>query len=55
MQSAGKAGGDSAQGRPYIAARLAEWQAPEPRFKSGVFHKYAALVSSAAEGAITRA
>jgi dihydroxy-acid dehydratase len=38
-----------------IEARLAEWQAPEPRFKSGVFHKYAALVSSASEGAITRA
>lgn len=38
-----------------IEARLAEWQAPEPRYKSGVFHKYAALVSSASEGAITRA
>lgn len=38
-----------------IEARLADWQAPEPRFKSGVFHKYAALVSSASEGAITRA
>lgn len=38
-----------------IDARLAEWRAPEPRYKSGVFHKYAALVSSAAEGAILRA
>ncbi len=38
-----------------IAARLADWKAPEPRYKSGVFHKYAALVSSAAEGAILRA
>ncbi len=38
-----------------IAARLAEWRAPEQRYKSGVFHKYAALVSSAAEGAILRA
>ncbi|MBI1760682.1 MAG: dihydroxy-acid dehydratase [Acidobacteria bacterium] len=38
-----------------IEARLAEWQVPEPRYKSGVFHKYAALVSSAAEGAILRA
>jgi dihydroxy-acid dehydratase len=38
-----------------IEARLAEWKAPEPRYKSGVFHKYAALVSSAAEGAILRA
>lgn len=38
-----------------IEARLAEWKAPEPRYKSGVFHKYAALVSSASEGAILRA
>ena len=35
--------------------RLAEWKAPAPRYTTGVFHKYAALVSSAAEGAITRA
>ena len=38
-----------------IAKRLANWQAPEPRFKSGVFHRYAALVSSASEGAILKA
>lgn len=38
-----------------IKARLAEWKAPAPRYTSGVFHKYAALVSSASEGAITRA
>ncbi len=38
-----------------IEARLAAWKAPEQRYKSGVFHKYAALVSSAAEGAILRA
>ena len=38
-----------------IAARMANWQAPEPRFKSGVFHRYAALVSSASEGAILKA
>ncbi len=38
-----------------LESRLAEWKAPEPRFKSGVFHKYAALVSSASEGAVTRA
>ncbi|MDX2030735.1 MAG: dihydroxy-acid dehydratase [Blastocatellia bacterium] len=38
-----------------IQARLADWKAPAPRYTSGVFHKYAALVSSAAEGAITRA
>jgi len=36
-----------------IARRLAEWKAPAPRYKTGVFAKYAALVSSAAEGAIT--
>src|SRR5262245_20840515 len=38
-----------------IISRLAEWKAPAPRYTSGVFHKYAALVSSASEGAITRA
>jgi dihydroxy-acid dehydratase len=38
-----------------IESRLADWKAPEPTFKSGVFHKYAALVSSASEGAVTRA
>ena len=38
-----------------ISARLAEWRPPLPRYTSGVFHKYAALVSSASEGAITRA
>jgi dihydroxy-acid dehydratase len=38
-----------------ISARLAEWRPPSPRYASGVFHKYAALVSSASEGAITRA
>ncbi len=37
-----------------IARRLAEWKPPAPRYKSGVFAKYAALVTSAAEGAITR-
>jgi dihydroxy-acid dehydratase len=37
-----------------IAARLRAWRAPQPRYASGVFAKYAALVSSAAEGAITR-
>ncbi|MBE3565047.1 MAG: dihydroxy-acid dehydratase [Thermogemmatispora sp.] len=37
-----------------LAARLASWQPPTPRYTSGVFAKYAALVSSASEGAITR-
>ena len=36
-----------------IAARLATFKAPEPRYKRGVFAKYAASVSSASEGAIT--
>jgi dihydroxy-acid dehydratase len=36
-----------------IKARLAEWRPPSPRYTSGVFHKYAALVSSASEGAVT--
>jgi dihydroxy-acid dehydratase len=37
-----------------IAERLSHWHAPAPRYTSGVMAKYAALVSSAAEGAITR-
>ncbi|HJZ60753.1 MAG TPA: dihydroxy-acid dehydratase [Miltoncostaeaceae bacterium] len=37
-----------------LAARLAEWGPPEPRYSQGVFAKYAALVSSASEGAVTR-
>jgi dihydroxy-acid dehydratase len=38
-----------------IARRLKDWRPPEPRYATGVFAKYAALVSSASEGAITRA
>ena len=38
-----------------IKKRLMGWKEPEPRYKSGVFAKYAALVSSASEGAVTRA
>jgi dihydroxy-acid dehydratase len=37
-----------------LAARLANWSPPPPRYSSGVFAKYAALVSSASEGAVTR-
>jgi dihydroxy-acid dehydratase len=37
-----------------IKRRLSEWRQPAPRYTSGVFQKYAALVSSASEGAITR-
>jgi dihydroxy-acid dehydratase len=36
-----------------IARRMAEWKSPAPRYKTGVFAKYAALVTSASEGAIT--
>jgi dihydroxy-acid dehydratase len=36
-----------------IAERLAAWKAPEPRYKRGVFAKYANSVSSASEGAVT--
>jgi dihydroxy-acid dehydratase len=34
-------------------ARLRRWTAPPPRYKSGVMAKYAKLVSSASEGAVT--
>jgi dihydroxy-acid dehydratase len=37
-----------------IHDRLARWKPPEPHYTHGVFAKYAALVSSASEGAITR-
>jgi dihydroxy-acid dehydratase len=33
--------------------RLAKWKKPEPRYRSGVFAKYVALVGSASEGALT--
>jgi len=36
-----------------IARRMAEWKAPAAHYKTGVFAKYAALVRSAGEGAIT--
>jgi dihydroxy-acid dehydratase len=38
-----------------VARRLAEWSPPAPRYESGVFAKYAALVGSASEGATTSA
>jgi dihydroxy-acid dehydratase len=37
-----------------LSARLADWQPPAPHYESGVLAKYAALVSSASEGAVTR-
>jgi dihydroxy-acid dehydratase len=36
-----------------IRQRLAAWKPPTPRYQSGVFAKYIALVSSASEGAVT--
>jgi dihydroxy-acid dehydratase len=38
-----------------FAARMRDWKAPKARYTSGVFAKYAALVGSASDGAITRA
>jgi dihydroxy-acid dehydratase len=38
-----------------LAARLQQWKPSPPRFVSGVMAKYARLVSSAAEGAVTSA
>jgi dihydroxy-acid dehydratase len=40
-------------GAESIKARLSDWTAPAPRFATGVMAKYARLVSSAAEGAVT--
>ncbi len=37
-----------------IAARLANWKQPEPRYKTGVLAKYASLVGQANEGAVTK-
>jgi dihydroxy-acid dehydratase len=39
---------------PVLAERRARWRAPAPRYSGGVLAKYAALVTSAAEGAVTR-
>jgi len=36
-----------------LERRRAAWQPPAPRYTAGVFAKYAALVSSASEGAVT--
>lgn len=38
-----------------IRERLARWRRPAPRYTSGAYAKYAAMVSSAAEGAVTLA
>src|SRR6185369_15248048 len=36
-----------------LARRRARWRSPAPRYTGGVLAKYAALVSSASEGAVT--
>jgi dihydroxy-acid dehydratase len=36
-----------------LRQRMAQWKAPQPRYPTGVFAKYGALVSSASQGAIT--
>ena len=36
-----------------IAQRVADYERPEPQYTRGIMAKYAATVSSAAEGAIT--
>jgi dihydroxy-acid dehydratase len=37
-----------------VAERLRDWTPPEPRYRGGVFAKYAAQVTSASDGAVTR-
>ena len=37
-----------------LRQRMAQWKAPQPRYATGVFAKYAALVASASQGAITK-
>jgi dihydroxy-acid dehydratase len=41
-------------GEDVLRQRMKAWRAPQPRYPTGVFAKYAALVSSASQGAITR-
>ena len=36
-----------------LKQRMAQWKAPKPRYATGVFAKYGALVASASQGAIT--
>jgi dihydroxy-acid dehydratase len=36
-----------------LRQRMEKWKPPQPRYATGVFAKYAALVSSASQGAIT--
>ena len=41
-------------GEDVLRQRMAQWKAPAARYPTGVFAKYAALVWSASQGAITR-
>jgi dihydroxy-acid dehydratase len=41
-------------GDDILQERMKSWKPPQPRYPTGVFAKYAALVSSASQGAITR-
>ena len=36
-----------------LAKRREQWQAPAPRYKKGILAKYAKLVSSSSQGAVT--
>jgi dihydroxy-acid dehydratase len=45
---------DAELSQAVFAERMRGWQTPPARYTSGVFAKYAALVSSASDGAITR-
>lgn len=38
-----------------LAARRANWTAPEPKHKKGILHKYAKIVASASKGCVTDA
>jgi dihydroxy-acid dehydratase len=40
-------------GNDVLRERMAQWKAPKPRYATGVFAKYGALVWSASQGAIT--
>jgi dihydroxy-acid dehydratase len=40
-------------GEDELAARLADWTEPEPRYRRGALANYATLVSSASQGAVT--
>ena len=49
-----KGGLDAELSEAEIRSRLSKWTPPTPRYTTGVMAKYAKLVSSASEGAVTR-